>query len=48
MRLVLAIRLLVGLGAFPLWPLVSSLSFGLVLATGLCLGTVLGILEIFD
>ena len=46
--LVLAIRLFVGLGAIPLWPLVPSLSFGLVLAAGPCLGAVLGILEIFE
>ena len=33
LRLVLAVGLLVGLGAIPLWPLVSAQSFGLVLGS---------------
>ena len=48
LRLVLAVGLFVGLGAFSLWPLVPSHSFGLVLATGSRLGAVLGLLEIFQ
>ena len=47
LRLVLVIRLFVGVGALPLWPLVPSLSFGLVLAAGSCLGALLGFVAIF-
>ena len=48
LRVVLAFGLFVGLGAFPLWPLVPSHSFGLVLAAGPHLGTVVGVVEIFE
>ena len=47
MRVVLDVRLFVGLGAVSLWPLVSAPSYGLVLGAGHGLGTVLGVLEIW-
>ena len=46
LRVVLAVRLFVGLGAVPLRPLVPTQPSGLVLGAGPGLGTVLGILAV--
>ena len=46
LRLVLDVRLLLGLGAIPLWPLVPAQSAGMVLGARHGLGAVVGVLAI--
>jgi hypothetical protein len=47
LRLVLVFGLFVGLGAIPLWPLVSALALGLVLDAGHRLGAIVGDVAVF-
>src|SRR5437867_10845762 len=48
LRLVLAFRLFLGLGAVPLWPVVPAPSAGLVLAARHGLGPLLGLLALYQ
>ena len=48
LRVVLDVGLFLGLGPFPLWPMVLSRQSGLVLGAGQSVGSVLGLLAVFE